>query len=319
MALWHLTESALRRSQGSGGQAVWLSPELRADAEMRMDIAANMSKMLEEDSFHLVYQPLYCFEGSMCGMEALLRLNHPLYGAVPPLPVIQTAEETGLIEPLGQWVIERACRQLKSWMDEGVRLVPLAINVSSLQLMRKGFAEQMAQTLDRYSVNPQLIHLEITETAAMDNVKQVSREMSILSALGSKFSIDDFGTGHSSLGRLHRLPISILKIDRSFIEHLCNAGREGMSSTIVEAIVSMAHALELQVVAEGVETEDQLECLRRLGCDLLQGFLLSRPVPPEQIPDLISRTHPLLGPARREKPCVPEAEIPEVSRTALKG
>jgi len=318
MALWHLAESALRRAQaGGGGQAIWLSPELRADAEKRLDIATNMNKMLEEDRFNLVYQPLYAFDGTARGMEALLRLNHPRYGAIAPPTVVQTAEETGQIEPLGQWVFERACRQMQTWMDGGVRLVPLAINVSSLQLMRKGFAERLAETLDRYSVNPKLIHLEITETAAMDNLKEVSGEMSMLSALGCRFSIDDFGTGHSSLGRLHHLPISILKIDRSFTERLCIPSGNGTSSTIVEAILSMGHALELQVVAEGVETEEQLKRLCDLGCDLVQGFLLSRPVTPEYIPDLIAGKNQLLSVARPGKSCDSDPEASQADRVAL--
>ena len=303
MALWHLGESALRRAQAKGnGEIVWLSPDLRADAEKTVEIAASMNRMLEEERFHLVYQPLYGEDGSMRGMEALLRLNHPRYGPVSPVLVIRTAEESGIIETLGQWLFERTCLQIQSWMDQGMRLTPVAINISSMQLMRKGFAERLAQTLQRHRVSSEWIHLEITETAAMDNLKAVSGEMRVLSALGCRFSIDDFGTGHSSLGRLHQLPISILKIDRSFIENLCHReGNGGGSSvTIVEAIVSMAHALGLQVVAEGVETEGQLRCLRRLGCDFYQGFLLSRPVMPEEIPALIDQKHSAFGPALNE-------------------
>lgn len=295
MGLWYLAQAALRRAQAKGrGQIVWLSPELRADTEKTLEIAASMSRILEEGHFHLVYQPLYADDGAMRGMEALLRLNHPHYGPISPLSVIRTAEESGTIELLGQWVFERACRQIQTWMEAGMRLVPVAINVSTLQLMRRGFAERLAQTLERYGVNSQWIHLEITETAAMDNLKAVSGEMKVLSALGCRFSIDDFGTGYSSLGRLHQLPISILKIDRSFVVNLCHYDGNGgdTSETIVQAILSMAHALGLHVVAEGVETEQQLTCLRQLGCDFYQGFLLSRPVEPEKIPALINATHP---------------------------
>ena len=297
ITLWHLAQTALRRAQAKGsGQTVWLSPELRAEAERSLEVAATMSRMVEEGYFRLVYQPLYADDGTLRGMEALLRLNHPRFGPISPLSVIRAAEESGSIELLGQWVFEEACRQIQAWMDQGIRMVPVAINVSSLQLMRKGFAERLAQTLERFGVNSQWVHLEITETAAMDNLQAVSGEMMVLSALGCRFSIDDFGTGHSSLERLHRLPISILKIDRSFIVSLCHCGGNGSDDTsmmIVQAILSMAHALGLQVVAEGVETEQQLACLRRLGCDFYQGFLLSRPVEPEQIPALMARKHPL--------------------------
>lgn len=320
MTLWHLAESALRRSQArGGGEAIWLSPELRADAEKRLEIAASLAKMMEEDRFHLVYQPLYAEDGMMRGLEVLLRLDHPRYGAIPPPMVIEIAEETGLIEQLGQWVFDRACRQLWTWMDEGVRLVPLAINVSPMQLMRKGFAERLAETLDHYSVSPQWIHLEITETAAMNNLHEVSGEMSVLSALGARFSIDDFGTGHSSLGRLHQLPISILKIDRSFIENVAlgDAERDGTPCPIVQAIVSMAHALGLKVVAEGVETEGQLRCLRNLKCDLYQGFLLSRPVEPQQVPELISQRHPAFGAERAAETESAECTVPQQGQAAV--
>ncbi len=297
MALWHLTESALRQAQtAGGGHAIWLSPELRADAEKRMEIAASMTSMMEAERFRLVYQPLYGADGTVQSLEALLRLEHAKYGAIPPPIVVEIAEETGQIELLGEWVFDRACRQMRTWMDEGLRMVPLAINVSPMQLMRKGFAERLAEKLERNSVDPKLIHLEITETATMNNLHEVSGEMSFLSGWGTRFSIDDFGTGYSSLGRLHRLPISIVKIDRSFIENMktCEEGAGDAKCPIVQAIISMAHALGMEVVAEGVETERQLKCLQELRCDLYQGFLLSRPVEPADVPSVIGCKHPLL-------------------------
>lgn len=293
VAIWHLAESALRRAQAKGGnQVAWLSPELRAHAEMKIEVAASLSRPLSDSGFSVVYQPLYGIDGAVRSMEALLRFHHPRFGAISPLTVVKVAEETGLIEPLGQWVLEQACHQLHSWMNGDVRVVPIAINLSALQLMRKGFAERMMQTLYRNSIDSQWIHLEVTETAAMGSLTDASREMSILSALGCTFSVDDFGTGHSSLARLHQLPISVVKIDRSFIEHLCDCDGDCASYKMVRAIVSMAHSLGLKVVAEGVETEEQLDCLINLGCDLLQGFLLSRPVPPDKIPGLLAQIHP---------------------------
>jgi len=292
VALWHLAEGAMRRAQANGvGRAVWLSEELRAEAEKTVEIAGGMNKLIEDGHFRQVYQPLYASDGTLCGLEALMRLDHPRFGVVPPLTVVQIAEETGLIEPLAQCLFELSCRQLRKWMDEGMRLVPLAVNISPKQLMREGFAERLAQTMNRFGVNPQWIHLEITESAAMDNLRAVSGEMAFLSALGCRFAIDDFGTGHSSLGRLHRLPIAILKIDRSFVEKLCESVGEDASYGIVQAILSMAHSLGLKVVAEGIETERQLGCLRRLGCDFYQGFLLSKPVRPEEVPRLVTETH----------------------------
>jgi EAL domain-containing protein (putative c-di-GMP-specific phosphodiesterase class I) len=164
-------------------------------------------------------------------------------------------------------------------------MVPIAVNVSGMQLMRVDYPGRVMDTLKRYSIDPQWIHLEVTETVAMRNLTEVSERMASLTSRRISFSIDDFGTGHSSLGRLHRLPISVLKIDQSFISQL--SAHNGTYS-IVQAIISMAHALGHRLVAEGVETASQLANLHELHCDLLQGFLLSRPVPPEQVPDLIS-------------------------------
>jgi EAL domain-containing protein (putative c-di-GMP-specific phosphodiesterase class I) len=214
---------------------------------------------------------------------------HPRLGAVSPAKVIPIAEETGLIVPLGDWVIEQVCRQLRSWAKDGMCIVPVAINVSTLQLIHVDFAERLMQTLDRYEIAPSWIHLEVTETAAMSNLDEVSVQIAELSGRGISFSIDDFGTGHSSLGRLHQLAFSELKIDRSFTEQLCRDKQSTL--TIVQAIISMAHALGKTVVAEGVETETQLACLRELECDRIQGFLISRPVDPGEIPALMTMVH----------------------------
>lgn len=289
IALWRGAESALRMAQAAGGaQTVWLSPELNRIAENQIELEAFMRTQLEEGGFHLAYQPFYSFDGSVLGLEALLRLDHPTRGAVSPAEFIPIAEETGLIVPLGQWVIEEVCRQLNAWKDEGMRLVPISVNVSGMQLMRIDFPARVMDTLKLYSIDPQWIHLEVTETVAMRNLAEVSERMANLTSRRISFSIDDFGTGHSSLGRLHQLPISVLKIDQSFIAQL--SAQNGTYS-IVQAIISMAHALGHRLVAEGVETSSQLARLRELQCDLLQGFLLSRPVGPERIPELVATRH----------------------------
>ena len=172
-----------------------------------------------------------------------------------------------------------------------MRMVPVAVNLSVLQLMRVDFAERLMETFDQYGIDPHWIHLEVTETAAMLNLDEVSQRMAALNSLGIAFSLDDFGTGHSSLARLYQLRLSILKIDRSFIKDL---RRKDGTFTIVQSILCMAHSLGQCVVAEGVETEEQLDCLRELHCDQLQGFLLSRPVAPERIPALAGSAHPVL-------------------------
>lgn len=289
ICLWRSAESAQRQAKAAGGgQVAWLSPELSRVAEEQIELEAYMRAQMEDGGFHMVYQPIYSINGSVAGMEALLRLDHPRLGPISPVRLIPIAEETGLIVPLGQWVIEEACRQLLLWKTEGVPLVPIAINVSGLQLMHEDFARRLLATLQRYAIDPHWIHLEVTESSVMRNLGEVADQMAVLSAQGFAFSIDDFGTGHSSLGRLNQLRISVLKIDRSFINDLCE--QKG-SYSIVQAIITMAHALGHAVVAEGVETEQQLACLRDLDCDLIQGYLLSRPVAPDKIPALIAARH----------------------------
>jgi diguanylate cyclase (GGDEF)-like protein/PAS domain S-box-containing protein len=293
VALWRGAESALRQAQTAGcGQTVWLSPEFSRAADEQIELEAYMRKQLDEGGFRLAYQPLFAFDGTVLGMEALLRLGDPVRGAVSPAQFIPIAEETGLIVPLGQWVLEEVCRQLRVWRDQGMRVVPVSVNVSGLQLMRIDYVKSVRETLERFRIDPQWVNLEVTETVAMQNLAEVAERMASLTALGISFSIDDFGTGHSSLGRLHQLPISELKIDQSFIRQLCT---EDGTYSIVQAVISMAHALGLRLVAEGVETERQLDCLRVLGCDLLQGSLLSRPVSAKQIPPLVASKPSIFG------------------------
>jgi diguanylate cyclase (GGDEF)-like protein/PAS domain S-box-containing protein len=293
VALWRGAERALRQAQIAGaGQIVQLSPELSYTAEEQIELENYMQTQWSAGGFYLAYQPLYAFDGSVHGLEALLRLDHPKYGAVSPARLIPIAEETGLIVNLGEWVTEEVCRQFLVWQHQGMRPVPVAINVSGLQLMHVDFAKRLMDTLERFAIDPRWIHLEVTETAAMRDVAEVSEQMTLLSAKGIEFSIDDFGMGHSSLGRLHQLHISVLKIDRSFTNQLCV---ENGTHSIVEAIISMAHTLGQQVVAEGVETQEELVSLQALQCDLFQGYLLSRPVLPDEVPTLLATPHAIFA------------------------
>jgi EAL domain-containing protein (putative c-di-GMP-specific phosphodiesterase class I) len=291
--LWRSAEGALLGARAAGGgQVVWSNSELRIAAEQQVDLEAFMRAQLEKRGFHLEYQPIFAMDGQVEGLEALLRLTHPVHGPISPGRLIPLAEETGLIVPLGDWVIEEVCRQLCIWRENGVRLVPVAVNVSGHQLMRGGFAERLVAIMSRFQINPWQIDLEVTESTDMLNVAEVTRQMALLSEIGVRFSIDDFGTGHSTLNRLDKLPLSVLKVDRTFIERLCEV--DG-SRSIVQATISMAKALNMLIVAEGVESEDQLDVLKEMGCDYLQGFLLSRPILPNAIPDLIDHRHPLLA------------------------
>lgn len=303
IAIWRGAENARTQAKIRGGDcAVWLSDELYTATEERRMLEEYMRNHLADGGFYLMYQPLYGQDGKVYGLEALLRLTHPTLGAISPVRVVPIAEESGLIVALGHWALEEVCRQQLKWKAEGMEPVPVAVNVSVLQLMHEDFAQALMATLDRYGVDARLVHLEVTESVAMQNVAEVSEHMATLAELGIHFSIDDFGTGHSSLARLGQLATSELKIDRSFLEPACM----GTSHSIVQAIITMAHALGHVVVAEGVETEVQLNCLRELHCDLYQGFLLSKPVLAAQIPELAARAHPLLaenrGPLWQETP-----------------
>jgi diguanylate cyclase (GGDEF)-like protein/PAS domain S-box-containing protein len=290
--LWRGAEGALHHAQEAGGaRTIWLSPELASASDEQIELEAYLHIQLEEGGFHLAYQPIYGFDGEVHSLEALLRLNHPKYGAVSPAKFIPIAEQTGLIIPIGDWVIGEACRQLVEWKNQGMPLVPVALNVSALQFMQSGFAARLINTLRSYSIDPHLIQLEVTESTTMFSSKEITAQMENLSTHGIHFSIDDFGTGHSSLRRLDQVPLSVLKIDRSFTERLCHP--QGTLS-IVRAIIALAKTLDIKVVAEGVESEQQLASLRELQCEYLQGFLLSRPVKPEMIPSLVGAIHPMV-------------------------
>ncbi len=293
-ALWRGAESARNQAKAAGGGiAVWLSEELDRAAREQVEIERYIRSNLDDGGFHLLYQPLYGMDGRVHSLEALMRLKHPTLGMVSPVRVIPIAEESGLILQLGQWAIEEVCRQLLVWRSQGVSLVPVAVNVSGLQIMHMDFARRLMATLNRYEIEPRLMRIEVTESVAMRNVTDVSDQMAALAAMGIAFSIDDFGTGHSSLARLSELGTSELKIDRSFLAPTSH----GNAQSIVQAIITMAHALGHTVVAEGVETAEQVTSLRDLHCDLLQGFLLSRPAPPEQIPALLAAPNAALAPA----------------------
>lgn len=291
--LWRSAESALSRARAAGGgQVAWSSSESRAAAEEQVELEAFIRTQLEDRGFHLAYQPIYGIDGDVEGLEALLRLNHPASGPISPGRMIPLAEETGLIIPIGDWVIEEVCRQLCAWQRDGVPTVPIALNVSALQLMQSGFAERLIGVISRFGIQPEQVQLEVTESTVMLNEAEVAKQMTLLSEIGIGFSIDDFGTGYSSLNRLDKLPLRVLKIDRTFTERLCEVGG---TSSIVQAIISMGKALNMRIVAEGVEREEQIATLSAMGCDYLQGFLLSRSALAPDIPCLLQRRHVLLG------------------------
>jgi EAL domain-containing protein (putative c-di-GMP-specific phosphodiesterase class I) len=240
-----------------------------------------------------VYQPVFdTATGELLGAEALLRWDSP-QGPISPGEFIPIAEETGLVVPIGGWVLRTACKQAAAWRREFGFGVPVSVNLAARQLTRPGLAAQVLSALGEAGAPAQDLILEITEHGVLEDFAAAFRHLQEVRALGVRVAVDDFGTGWSSLSYLQRLPVDELKIDRSFVATL---GVDGPSMAIVGSLVSLAHGLGLVVVAEGVETEEQLTELRRLGCDSVQGFLLARPAPPEAVAiEIRSRSRLLTG------------------------
>ena len=284
-ALWRSADVAMYRAKNSGGnQYVFVSNEISSMATEANEIEVTIRRALKEGGFEVQYQPQYTISGRLCGLEALLRLPHPRMGTIPPDRFIPIAEESGLIVPIGNLVLEEVCRQSVEWQRQGLPPIRIALNVSPLQFMRTDFSTHVREVLSTFRLDPHYLEIEMTETTVMSNLEELARQMRDLAGLGVQFSVDDFGTGYSSLRHLHQLPITTLKIDRSFIERICDPNG---TYSIVQAILSLAHSLDMQVVAEGVEREEQVAMLRSLNCDLLQGFLWGRPQPAQFIPSLI--------------------------------
>ncbi|HZD49115.1 MAG TPA: EAL domain-containing protein [Silvibacterium sp.] len=285
-ALWRSADTAMYRAKHSGGnQYLFVSNEISASASEANEIEVSMRRALKEGGFEVYYQPQYTIDGTLCGLEALLRLHHPVEGMISPHRFIPIAEESGLIVPIGNFVLEEVCRHITGWQRRGLPSVRVALNVSPLQFMRSDFAVQVRAVLSAFQMDPTLIELELTETTVMRKIDEIARQMLDLAEVGINFSVDDFGTGYSSLRHLHQLPIKTLKIDRSFIERIADANG---TYAIVQAILSLAHSLNMQVVAEGVERLEQVEILRELRCDAIQGFLWGRPQPAACVPDILA-------------------------------
>ena len=255
---------------------------MNAAATQRLKLERDLRRALAEGQLLLFYQPqVEAASGKLCGVEALVRWRHPERGLVPPDAFIPVAEETGLILPLGEWVLNEACRQLAAWKARGVVGVHMAVNISVQQLRSPDLLEQVRTALERHGLAAGELELEVTESAAMDDPERAIALLQALRALGVKLAIDDFGTGYSSLAYLKRLPIQILKLDRSFVSDIES---DEDDAAICAATIALAHTLGLKVVAEGVETEAQRAFLAdRHRCDLLQGYLFSKPVPAAEL------------------------------------
>lgn len=255
--------------------------ELTDRIRERLALEDGMRQALSKNAFELYFQPqVDTVSANMDGMEALLRWNHPEWGMVPPSHFIPVAEETGLIVPLGRWVIEEACRHIHKWETQGRTGFSVAVNLSPVQLFRDNLPEVVASALKRYAVEPQRLELELTESIFLEDIQRVEEALLRLKQIGVRLSLDDFGKGYSSLNYLKRFRIDKLKIDKSFVGDICTDAND---AAIVRAIVNIGHTLGMTVLAEGVETPEQLEFLRQNDCDMCQGYYFGRPVPADEI------------------------------------
>ena len=264
--------------------------QVSATRRAQMDVALRFA--LERRELTLVYQPQVALaDGRLCGFELLMRWNSPQYGEIKPDDFIPIAERSGMVVPIGLWALEQACIQLKQWQRDYPRQIPitLGVNVSMRQLVHSSFIGEVAQILVRTGVAANCIELELTESSAMANPQQTIENLSKLKSLGLRLALDDFGTGYSSLAYLQRLPIDVLKIDRAFARGL---GRDNNDAGIVQMILTLAHLLDLDTIAEGVETSEQVAVLRRLGCRMGQGYFFSAGVPAAQAEGLLASDRP---------------------------
>jgi diguanylate cyclase (GGDEF)-like protein len=276
-------DTALYEAKAAGrGRARAFDRDIQKRAVRRLELEGDLRRALRDHEFTLHYQPqIDLHSGKLVGVEALLRWNHPELGMIPPAEFVPIAEDTGLILPLGRWVIGEACRQLAEWRS-GAAAAPKAvtINLSPLQLADPELVADVAGALSQYGIDPSAVCLELTESAFMQSASQTMDTLVRLRSLGIYLAIDDFGTGFSSLARLRDLPVEVVKIDRTFVDGL---GREPNDSAIVASIMSLAFAMGLHAVAEGVEDPLQARELVRLGCTTVQGYLYSRPVDASEI------------------------------------
>jgi diguanylate cyclase (GGDEF)-like protein len=261
---------------------------MHARAVSRLQLESDLRQAVELKEFTVHYQPIMALEtGRLAGFEALVRWNHPHKGMVSPADFVPVAEETGLIVPIGQWVLEEACKKVREWQlsSPGHRALSLSVNLSARQVAQPDLLERIKGALEESKLNPHHLKLEITESVVMENAEAATQMLKQLRALGVQLSIDDFGTGYSSLSYLHRFPLNYLKIDRSFVMRMTTDN----DNAIVKTISTLAHNLGMQVIAEGIETEEQHQELKELGCEYGQGYLFSRPVEVEGVLRLIAK------------------------------
>ncbi len=270
-------DMAMYKAKRAGGNAFhYYTKEMDLEARERIKLEAALRNAISEREFVLYYQPkLQLSSGKITGVEALIRWDHPLLGLVSPSTFIPLAEETGLILQIGEWVIREACQANKAWQREGYQPISVAVNLSAKQFRHQNIAQMISDILSETQLEPQYLELEITETAIMDNIDLAIEKLTALRNMGVKITIDDFGTGYTSIGYLKQFPVSVIKIDQSFIKGLPTNHND---TSITTAVIALAHSLNIQVVAEGVETPEQLQFLADHDCDMVQGYYLSQPL-----------------------------------------
>ena len=267
------------------------------EMRFRLEIERHLRHAIARNELHLHYQPQWSRNGTLFGVEALLRWDSPELGSVSPAEFIPVAESTGMIVPIGDWVLQQACRQGVQWVDQG-HPIRIAVNVSMVQFLRGDLSETVISHLRQTGLSPTLIEIELTESTLMANPQQCAVQLQRLRQIGVRVSIDDFGTGYSSLSHIQHLAIDTLKIDRSFVERL--DVNPASALPVVEAIVRLAQSLRLDIVAEGVETLEQLDALRASGCEIVQGYYLSRPMPAPDMTRLLADKRSAVREARQE-------------------
>jgi diguanylate cyclase (GGDEF)-like protein len=287
--LKHAGMAAHHAKQRGGNTYRFYSKEINARSHERMSLESELRKALDNEELVLYYQPkIDTTSGLMMGAEALIRWEHPRHGLVPPMKFIPIAEDTGLIVPIGEWVLQVACEQARQWQKDGHGNVPIAVNVSAKQVRRHQLIETIRKALEAAELDPRWLTIELTESTVMENARQNILIFHEMKEMGVHLSIDDFGTGYSSLSYLKRFPLNELKIDRSFLRDLSS---DSDDAAIVSAIIALAKNLNLRVVAEGVENREQLAFLKDKGCEQCQGYLFSKPLPVADFSERLGHHH----------------------------
>ena len=288
-ALLRCADTAMYKAKASGRSTFHVyTPELNQVISERLELENSLRHALERDEFRVYYQPrIEVASSRIIGAEALIRWDCPGKGLIPPDSFISIAEETGLIIPIGQWILQEACRQNSAWQQAGLPPISVSVNLSPIQFRHAGLVQSVAAALQQANLDPACLELELTESFVMHDAERINIAMQSLKALGVDIAVDDFGTGYSSLSYLKRFPVDRLKVDKSFVRDIDS---DPDDAAIVRAIITLGHALGLKVVAEGVETRAHLEFLQQHGCDELQGYYFSRPVPAAEMEAMLRGT-----------------------------